>query len=31
MMQTSTWNDVLRLLLDVRSAHGWDAPVPAAV
>ena len=31
MMQPKTWNDVLRLLLDVRSAHGWDAPVAAAV
>jgi sugar phosphate isomerase/epimerase len=31
MMQTGTWNDVLRLMLDVRSAHGWDARVPAAV
>jgi sugar phosphate isomerase/epimerase len=31
MMQPKTWNDVLRLLIDVRSAHGWDAPVPAAV
>jgi len=31
MMQSKTWNDVLRLLVDVRSAHGWDAPVPAAV
>src|SRR5206468_2755175 len=24
MMQRSTWNDVLRLLIDVRNAHGWD-------
>jgi sugar phosphate isomerase/epimerase len=31
MMQEKTWNDVLRLLIDVRSAHGWDAPVPAGV
>jgi hypothetical protein len=31
MMQGKTWNDVLRLLIEVRSAHGWDAPVPAAV
>jgi sugar phosphate isomerase/epimerase len=31
MMRTKTWNDVLALLLDVRSAHGWDARVPAAV
>ena len=31
MMQAGTWNDVLRLLVDVRSAHGWDARVPTAV
>ena len=31
MMQPKTWNDVLRLLIDVRSAHGRDARVPAAV
>jgi len=31
MMQPKTWNDVLRLLLEVRSAHGWDAPVAAVV
>ena len=31
MMQTKTWNDVLRLLIDVRSAHGWDAHVAAVV
>ena len=31
MMQPRTWNDVLRLLIDVRSAHGFDARVPAAV
>ena len=31
MMQRKTWNDVLRLLIDVRSAHGWDAIVPAVV
>jgi sugar phosphate isomerase/epimerase len=31
MMQAKTWNDVLGLLIDVRSAHGWDAPVPATV
>jgi sugar phosphate isomerase/epimerase len=29
MMQQNTWNDILRLMLDVRSAHGWDAPVAA--
>jgi sugar phosphate isomerase/epimerase len=31
MMQTATWNDVLRLLIDVRRAHGWTVPVAAAV
>jgi len=31
MMLPKTWNDVLRLLIDVRNAHGWDARVPAAV
>ena len=31
MLQPKTWNDVLRLLVDVRSAHGWDAPIAAAV
>jgi sugar phosphate isomerase/epimerase len=30
MMQQKTWNDILRLMIDVRSAHGWDAPVAAA-
>jgi hypothetical protein len=30
MMQTGTWNDVLRLLIDVRAAHGWTAPVATA-
>ena len=29
MMQAKTWNDVLRLLIEVRNAHGWDARVPA--
>ncbi len=28
MMQGSTWNDVLRVMIDVRNAHGWDAPIP---
>ena len=27
MMQAKTWNDVLRLMAAVRSAHGWDVPV----
>ncbi|HEV8347491.1 MAG TPA: TIM barrel protein [Vicinamibacterales bacterium] len=31
MMQPGTWNDVLRLMIDVRNAHGWNAPVVAAV
>ena len=31
MMQGQTWNDVLRLMMDVRAAHGWNAPVAAAV
>jgi sugar phosphate isomerase/epimerase len=30
MMQQQTWNDVLRLMIDVRNAHGWDTPVAAA-
>jgi hypothetical protein len=30
MMQRQTWVDVLRLMLDVRQAHGWGARVPAA-
>jgi hypothetical protein len=31
MMQSTTWSDVLRLMLDVRSAHGWNVPAPASV
>jgi sugar phosphate isomerase/epimerase len=31
MMQGRTWNDVLRLMVEVRAAHGWNAPVAAAV
>jgi len=31
MAQGATWNDVLGLLIDVRSAHGWDAKVAAVV
>ena len=31
MLQQRTWNDVLRLMIDVRNAHGWDTRVPAAV
>jgi sugar phosphate isomerase/epimerase len=30
MMRRDTWTDVLRLMIDVRSAHGWNAPVAAA-
>ena len=31
MMQPQTWNDVLKLMIDVRSTHGWDAPRAVAV
>ena len=31
MTQAQTWNDVLRLMIDVRNAHGWDTPVAVAV
>jgi sugar phosphate isomerase/epimerase len=31
MLQQETWNNVLRLMIDVRNAHGWDAPVAMAV
>ena len=31
MMQPQTWNDVLKLMIDVRNAHGWNAPVAVAV
>ena len=31
MTQGQTWNDVLRLMVEVRSAHGWNAPVAATV
>ena len=27
MMQAQTWNDILRLMMDVRAAHGWNASV----
>jgi hypothetical protein len=30
MMRRQTWADVLRLMVDVRNAHGWDVRVPAA-
>jgi len=31
MMQPRTWNDVLKLMIEVRKAHGWDARVAVAV
>jgi sugar phosphate isomerase/epimerase len=31
MTRAQTWNDVLALMLEVRDAHGWDAPVAVAV
>ena len=31
MMKPGTWSDVLKLMIDVRNAHGWDAPVATAV
>jgi sugar phosphate isomerase/epimerase len=31
MLLPRTWNEVLKLMIDVRNAHGWDAPVAAAV
>ena len=31
MMEAGTWNDILRLMADVRAVHGWHAPVAAAV
>ena len=31
MMKAQTWNDVLRLMVEVRNAHGWDAPAAVAV
>jgi sugar phosphate isomerase/epimerase len=31
MMRSETWDDVLRLMVDVRDAHGWSVPVAAAV
>jgi hypothetical protein len=24
MTRPETWNDVLRVMIDVRRAHGWD-------
>ena len=31
MMKPETWNLVLKQMIDVRSAHGWDAPVAVAI
>ena len=31
MMEAGTWTDILRLMAAVRAAHGWTAPVAAAV
>jgi sugar phosphate isomerase/epimerase len=31
MAKPDTWNDVLRLMIDVRNAHGWTEPIEAAV
>lgn len=31
MLRQQTWNDILRLMIDVRNAHGWDARVATAV
>ena len=31
MLRPQTWNNVLKLMIDVRNAHGWDAPVAVAV
>ena len=30
MADPRTWNDVLELMIQVRNAHAWDAPVAAA-
>ena len=31
MMKPQTWDDVLKLMIDVRNAHGWNAPVAVSV
>ena len=31
MLRLDTWNSVLKLMIEVRNAHGWDAPVAVAV
>jgi len=30
MLEPQTWNDVLRVMMDVRDAHGWTTPVTVA-
>jgi sugar phosphate isomerase/epimerase len=30
MLKPQTWNNVLKLMIEVRNAHGWDAPVAVA-
>lgn len=30
MLQPETWTGVLKLMIEVRNAHGWDVPVAAA-
>jgi hypothetical protein len=29
MMDPATWNDILAVLISVRDAHGWNAPLEA--
>jgi sugar phosphate isomerase/epimerase len=31
MMRQGTWEDILKLMIEVRNAHGWDARVAATV
>jgi hypothetical protein len=31
MLKPETWTSVLKLMIEVRNAHGWDAPVAMAV
>jgi hypothetical protein len=31
MLKPQTWNDVLKLMIEVRNAHGWNAPVAMTV
>jgi sugar phosphate isomerase/epimerase len=30
MLEPQTWNDVLKVMMDVRAAHGWQAPAVVA-